>query len=120
MSSALSVGTSILGALLGRKAIGVTNARRAGSSMRSVGRSSKEKGDIERAKENLDELMVKFEDLENEFNEALEECEKINIEELDFDDLEVTPRKSDISIEEFAVCWLPWHVSSSGIAEPIY
>jgi hypothetical protein len=120
LSSALSVGTSILGALLGRKAIGVTNARRAGSSMRSVGRSSKEKGDIERAKENLDELMVKFEDLENEFNEALEECKKINIEELDFDDLEVTPRKSDISIEEFAVCWLPWHVSSSGIAEPIY
>ena len=39
--------------------------------MRSVGRSSKEKGDIERAKENLDELMVKFEDLEIEFNEAL-------------------------------------------------
>ena len=116
MSSVFSVGSTLMGALLGRK-----STRNASSSMRSVGRQSKEKADIARAKDNLEDLQVEFEDLEHAFNDAVDElAEKLSIDNLEFEDLQVTPRKSDISIEEFAVCWLPWRVDSSGIAEPIY
>ena len=116
MSSVLSVGSTLMGALLGRK-----STRNASSSMRSMGRQSKEKADIARAKDNLEDLQVEFEDMEHAFNDEVDELtEKLSIENLEFDDLQVTPRKSDISIEEFAVCWLPWRVDSSGIAEPIY
>ena len=121
MSSVLSVGTTLMGALLGRKAFGVTNARRAGTSMRSFGKASKEKDDIGRAEENLEELQVKFEDLESDFDEQVSELtEKLSVENLELEELAVTPRKSDIDIEAFSVCWLPWRIDSSGIAEPAW
>ncbi len=121
MSSVLSVGTTIMGALLGRKAFGATNARRAGTSMRSFGRASKEKDDIGRAEENLEELQVKYEDLEAEFDEQINELtEKLSVENLDLEELAVTPRKSDIDIEDFSVCWLPWRIDSSGVEEPAW
>jgi hypothetical protein len=116
MSSYLSVGQTLMGALLGRR-----STRNTTTSVRSFGRSSKEKDDIGRAKDNLEELQIKFEDLEREFNEEVEELgDKLDVDNLEFEDLKVTPRKSDISVEEFGVCWLPWRVDSNGIAEPIY
>ena len=121
VSSVLSVGTTLMGALLGRKAFGVTNARRAGSSMRSFGRASKEKDDIGRAEENLEELQTKYEDMEADFDEQVEELsEKLSVENLEFEELVVTPRKSDIDIEDFSICWLPWRIDASGIAEPAW
>ncbi len=121
MNSMLSVGTTLMGALLGRKTLSVTNARRAQSSMRSFGRSSKQKSDIGRAQENLEELHIKYEDLEAEFNEAVERLEeKLSVENLEFEELTLAPRKSDLSVEQFAVVWLPWEVDESGIAEPVY
>ena len=121
MNSALSVGTTLLGALLGRKTLSVTNARRAQSSMRTFGRSSKEKSDISRAQENLEELHIKYENLEAEFNEAIEKLEeKLSVDNLEFEELTLPPRKSDLSVEQFAVVWLPWEVDESGIAEPVY
>jgi hypothetical protein len=121
MSSYLSMGTTLVGALLGRKAISATSARGAGTSMRSMSRASKQKSDIGRAEDNLEELVLKFEDLEREFKDDVDELEeKLSVDNLDFEDLSLSPRKSDISIEEFAVCWLPWEVDESGIAEPIY
>ena len=116
MSSYLNIGSTLMGALLGRR-----STRSTGTSVRSLGRSSKEKSDIERAKDNLEELQIKFEDLEREFNDEVESIEdKLVVGNLEYEELKVTPRKSDITVEEFGICWLPWRVDSSGIAEPIY
>ena len=116
MSSYLSVGSTLMGALLGRK-----STRNAKTSVNSFGRSSKEKGDIGRAQNSLEELQIKFEDLEREFKEEVAELEdKLSIDNLEFNDLKLSPRKSDISVEDFGICWLPWRVDGSGIAEPIY
>ncbi len=121
MNSVLSMGTTLMGALLGRKTASVTNARRAQSSMRSFGRSSKEKSDVGRAKDSLEDLHIKFENLENEFNDEVHRAEdKLSIENLEFEELSLAPRKSDLSVEQFAVVWLPWEVDDSGIAEPVY
>ena len=116
MSSYVSAGSTLLGALLGRR-----STRSAGTTMRSFGRSSKDKGDISRAQDNLEELQEEYQDLEDEFNEAVEELEdKLSVDNLEFTDHKVTPRKSDISVEDFGVVWLPWRIDSSGIAEEVY
>lgn len=121
MSSKWSIGASILGALLGRKKLSATNVRRATSAMSAREKAVKEKEDIARAEEQLEDLQAKFKDLEVEFNEAIDELEeKLHVDNLEFEDLSVSPRKSDISIEDCCVCWFPWRVSSKGIAEPIY
>lgn len=116
LSSVLSVGSTLMGALLGRK-----STRSASTSVRSYSRSSKEKSDIGRAEDKLEDLQVKFENLEHEFNETVDEFrEKLAVDNLSYVDLKVTPRKSDISVEKFGICWLPFRVDPAGIAEAIY
>jgi len=121
VSGMLSVGTTLMGALFGRKTLSVSNARRAGTSMRAFGRSGKEKSDIDRAKDSLEDVMVKYEELEEQFERDVDELtEKLAVDNMEFEELSIPPRKSDISIEEFGVCWLPFVVDSSGIADPAY
>ncbi|MDG1872933.1 MAG: ATP-binding protein, partial [Mariniblastus sp.] len=116
LSSFSSVATTIIGALLGRR-----STRNFGTSVRSFGKSSKEKDDIGRAKDNLEELQNDFETLQRDFNEAVELAEdKMKVANLEYTERKITPRKSDITLEEFGICWLPHRVDSSGIAEAIY
>ena len=116
MASRMSIGATLLGAIFGRK-----STRSATTTMRSFSKSSKEKNDIERAKDNLEELELNFEDLEKEFNDAVAEIEdKLSVDELEYEDLTIPPRKSDLSVEQFGVVWLPLKVSKSGITEAIY
>lgn len=115
-SSWLNIGQTIMGAVMGRR-----TARSAGTSIRSYGRVGKEKADIARAEDNLEEVRIQFEELEAQFNEDLAELEeKLDVENMEFEELTLAPRKSDISVEDFCMCWLPWKVDSSGIAEPVY
>ena len=51
MQTAISFGTAILGAFLGRKAVSTTSASRVGTAMRSASRVKKEKMDVVRAQE---------------------------------------------------------------------
>ena len=121
LDSALSVGTSILGALLGRKTVSATNARRAGTSMRAMGRANREKSDIGRAEDALEDLKVDWEDMEEKFERDVEEIEeKMNVDDLELEELVIRPRKGDLDVEKFVVIWLPYRVDSSGIAEPAF
>ena len=116
MASRISIGTTIMGALFGRR-----TTRSAGTAMRSFGRSSKEKNDIGRAEDNLEDLMVKYEDLEKELNDEVGEVEeKLSVDELEYEEMTLPPRKSDLSVQEFGIVWLPLKVTSSGIAEAVY
>jgi hypothetical protein len=121
MDTLISFGSSVLGAVLGRKIASSTNVTRAGTSMRSIGRAARERGDIGRAEAELKEQEQKFKDLEIEFEAAIEQLkDKLQVSALELESLQVTPRKSDISVEEFCVLWLPFVVDSTGIAEPAY
>ena len=121
MNSVLSVGSTLMGALLGRKTVSAASSRRASSSVRSLDRSSREKSEMNRAQDSLDDLQVKFEDLDHQFNDAIAKLgQKLSVDNLQFEDQALTPRKSDISVEELAVCWFPWKIDSSGISEPAY
>ena len=121
MSSIISFGSSILGAVLGRKVASSTNVTRASSSMRSLSSAAREKGDIARAEEGLEILEEKFKRMEEEFQVKVDELEgELDVNALELEELEVTPRKTDISVEEFGLLWLPFKVDSTGIAEPAY
>lgn len=122
MSSFLSIGTTIFGAIMGRKIASATNVRKASTAARSVGRAAKEYDDIERAKEALKVQQQKYEELEAEFQQELDKLEApIRPEDLEIEEYLVRPRKSDLMINEVAFTWLPWSVDeATGISEPLY
>ena len=118
MGAWLSTGTSILGALLGRKTISATNISRAGTAARSHSRASQQQGDVSRAKSKLDGEVAEREELEEELQKQVDELsEKFDVDALTVETREVTPKKSDITVSSVALLWRPWQVDAEGAAE---
>ncbi len=107
MQAAISVGTSILGALLGRKAISVGNAQRVGSAARSAGRISKESSDVTRAEESREVLAQRLADMQNELEAEISRLRgDLDPQTVAVERTEVKPRKADTSVETLALLWV--------------
>lgn len=86
-----------------------------------MGRASEQADDVERAKEKVSTLKQDKEALEKELNEEIKSLEEHwKPENLKLEQLEVTPRKSDIRVDEVQLVWTPWLVDEAGIAEPAF
>ena len=121
LSAAMSFGTSILGALLGRKKLSTTNVSRAATSVRAAGRAADQRGDISRAEAQVESLTEDVKGLEDELEKQTNAIERaLSLEGLEIAGYEITPRKSDISAEDVALLWLPYLISPTGIAEPAF
>ncbi len=120
ISTAVSVGSTLLGALLGRKAVSIGSMQRAASTMNRAGSTMRERSDIARAGQDLDTEKLKLAELEAQF-QADATAIATQIESTGFlEDIQVRPRKSDISVSRIAVAWTPWQVDSNGIADRLY
>ena len=64
IQTAISIGTTILGAFLGRKALSGSTIGRAGTTMHRASRAMKEYGDIQRAEENVSVLQQQLKGLQ--------------------------------------------------------
>ncbi len=121
MQTAISLGATILGALFGRKVTSGGTIGRATTSMRGVGRAAREKEDIARAQREVEVIQQKVEDLELEFKEEVAKVqEEFSPEELELEELQIRPRKGDISVGAVALKRTPWRVEPSGLAEPAF
>ncbi len=121
MDSAISIGSTILGALFGRKLASRTNIGKASTSMRSAGRAAQQRGDVGRAEEKVEDLNRQVEELEEDFEEDTEELEDAyDVDALELEQLSLRPRKSDISTGEITLLWTPWMITGEGTCEPLF
>ncbi len=119
--SVISIGSTILGALFGRKLASRTNVGRASTSMRSAGRAAQQHSDVSRAEEKVEDLNEQVQELQQQFDDDVAELEeKYQADALELEELSVRPRKSDISAEEVTLLWTPWRVDSDGKSEPAF
>lgn len=108
MQTAISVGTSILGALLGRKAISVTNAQRIGSAARNAGRLGKESGDIDRAEDSREVLQQRLTEMQTELEAEISRLRtELDPTTVAIEQTTVKPRKTDIDVRTVALLWAP-------------
>jgi hypothetical protein len=115
VETAISFGTAILGAFLGRKAVSATSASRMGTAMKSAGRMQKEKMDVDRARERADAVRRQIEELEQRLQEdidALESSLDAAAEELE--EVKVQPASRDVALEIFGLVWLPYRKDTAG------
>ena len=111
------VGQSILGAVFGRK----MRTSSVGTAARSYTRAADQKADVRRAKADLDALEDDLRELEGDLEEAIDEArDRFDEDRLKVEPYEVKPRKSDITVEEIGLVWLPWTLDEDGGAEPAY
>ncbi len=106
--TAISVGATVLGALLGRKLGSVSTVGRATTAARGVGRAARERGDIARAEQDHAALQGQLAELESEVAREVAALEgATSPDALDIDEVSVAPRKSDITVSRVALAWVP-------------
>jgi hypothetical protein len=119
MHAVVSVGATLLGALFGRKLGSVGNVGRATTAARGASRTARERGDVARARDDVEALERQLQELEVEFEGRLEAVrDQLAGEDPVFEELPIRPRKSDLNVERLALVWTPWRVDEAGIAEP--
>ena len=108
MSSVIHFGTSLLGALTGRKLFSATNASKMGTSMRSASKIFKERQDIGQAEETVEAYQQRMADLEKQFQaESDQIAADLAAESIKVEPVELQPKKSDISVSRVAILWVP-------------
>ncbi len=115
----ISVGTSILAAICGRKLTSATNVGRAATSMRSAGKVLRKREDVSHAEENVEALQKRFADLDAECKEEAEKVRQAaQPDSQKFEAVQVQPKKADIKVTQVVLCWTPWYVNADGVAKP--
>jgi len=121
IQTAISIGATLLGALMGRKAVSTSTLGRATTAMRGAGRVLREREDVGRAQENLAALQQQLADLEGEFKAEADATatSKDPLTEA-LEPVTVRPTKQNISIRLVALAWAPWWKTGDGEPTPAW
>ncbi|HSB09115.1 MAG TPA: ATP-binding protein [Blastocatellia bacterium] len=121
LQTAISFGTTLLGALLGRKSVSMSTLGRATTAARGVSRSVKEQQDIGRAQESVESLQGQLAELEAELQSETQSLEgRIDANAEQLETTSIKPKKTNISVQLVALAWAPFWRDGSGTATPAW
>ena len=119
--TAVSIGSAVLGALFGRKAISAGSVGRAATAMRTASRVGREKEDVTRAEDSLDVLRQRLADFDAECETDLKAAgDSLDVASLPLERRSLAPRKGDIAVGEIALAWVPWRHGADGFPAPAW
>jgi hypothetical protein len=119
IQTAISFGTAILGAFLGRKAVSVGSAGRFGTAMRSASRVRKESMDVHRAQDTLEATKLGLAELDQRLQEDIERIEAtFDPDSENIQEILVKPKSSDMTLEFFGLVWMPYRRDARGQLAP--
>ncbi len=108
MSTVVSVGASVLGAIFGRKVASVGNLGRAATAARSVSRIGREAGDVARAKANEEAAAAQKQELADALDADLQAVQQAwNDDSEAFDRVVVKPKRGGVQVQLVALVWRP-------------
>jgi nitroreductase len=108
LDTAISFGTALLGAMLGRKRLSVTSATRIGAAAKKAGGLRRESGDVDRAKENVARIQEQIAELESAFEADARELDAAYDAQLEtLKETSIAPKSADIAVSVFGIGWLP-------------
>jgi len=107
LQTAVSVGATMLGALMGRRSISMSTLGRATTAARSVGRSMKEAQDVERARTRLEEAEAEFAAVEGELQRAIAALDERSPATAPLDVVEIRAKRGAVDVRLVALAWQP-------------
>ena len=106
LQTAVSVGATIFGALLGRKSISTSTLGRATTAARGIGRASKESDDIKRAQENVDVSRKALEELDAQIaEETAGIAARFDADASNIESASLAPKRGGILVQSVALGW---------------
>jgi hypothetical protein len=107
LQTAFSIGATMLGALMGRKAASLSTLGRATTAARGVGRSLKETQDVGKAKEKLVEAQQELAAIEAELQEEIAAIGSEHAVTVSIETVEIKPKRGAVEVQLVALAWQP-------------
>jgi hypothetical protein len=115
MQTVISFLATVLRTFTGKKRLSTGTLDRATTTMRDVGRSVDQAGDVKRAEENVTAVKQQLTDLEAELQAQTTALEaKMDPQSEGLEKILVRPRKSDITVDALGLVWMPYWKDASG------
>jgi hypothetical protein len=105
LQSAVSIGSTLLGALMGRKAISMSTLGRATTAARGVSRSMKESQDIAKAEERVQGAQGELAGLEAELAREVAAIEAAASAAVPIETLDIKPKRGGVDVRLIALAW---------------
>jgi hypothetical protein len=106
LQTAVSFGATLLGAVLGRKAVSMSTLGRATTAARGVSRSMKETGDIAQAQERQRGAEAELKEIQEELEREVQELQD-GAPDAAIETTEVKPKKGGVDVRLVALAWKP-------------
>jgi hypothetical protein len=119
VQTAISIGASILGAVLGRKTVSASNIGRATTAARGASRVLKERQDVARAQETVTAVQQAKSELEAELQSEVAALEARG-ESAELEPVAVRPKKTDVRVRLCALVWTPYWRDAAGTLTPAW
>ncbi len=115
VGAAISIGSTLVGALVGRKAVSHTTVGRATTAARGLSRSARQAEDVDRAEESLEATQQQLKALETEF-EAESARLKPGADPMStgLERISVKPKRTGITVQVVAFVWAPHWLQADG------
>ncbi len=121
LDTLVSLGSTLLGAFLGRKALTSTTVGRAASTVRSAGRAADQGSDVGRAQETVAAVSQQLRELEARFRAEVEAVMKDGDLDMEvMDTLELRASRPRIQVRLVALVWLPFRRDAGGTLSAAY
>ncbi len=121
LDTAISFGTAILGAVLGRKKLSSGTASKMGTAIRTAGGARKESQDVARAEQTVEKVRADLDALNAELEKeiaSLDTAFDAQAEELD--EIVVRAKSTDINVALTGLVWLPYVKGDKGRLLPAW
>jgi hypothetical protein len=121
LDTAISFGTAILGAVLGRKKISSSTASKVGTAIRTAGGARKEAQDVERAKQTVDKVKTDLAALNAELEKEVAKLDTaFDAQAEELDEIVVRAKSTDIHVAITGLVWLPYARGEKGRLHPAW
>jgi hypothetical protein len=119
MQTAISFGATLLGALMGRKAVSTSTLGRATTAARGVGRTMKEAEDVKRAGETIEAVQGQIAEMEAELAAKAGAIEAA-MTAGPLERVEIAPKKAGISVQLVSLAWVPYWLDERGVTKQAF
>jgi hypothetical protein len=107
LQTAVSLGATMLGALMGRRAVSLSTLGRATTAARGIGRSAKETQDVAKSQERLQQAQAELAALEAELQSEVAALEGISAGSVSIETIEIKPKRGGVEVRIVALAWKP-------------
>jgi len=121
LDTAISFGTAILGAVLGRKKLSSSTATKIGSAIKTAGGASKEAADVERAQQTAEKVKTDIAALNAALEKEVTDLDtSFDAQNEDLKEIVVRAKSTDIHVSLTGLVWMPYTADDKGRLRPAW